>query len=375
MNSPGTQAPSAAGFQVTPPADRLHLSSEAFRCYTTGMRALIIGGTRNLGPSLVTALLQAGYETSVFNRGKTPAELPRQVERLCGDRGDPQVLRAVLGKREFELVVDTTLYTGRDAEPIVDLLLNRTGRYIFISTGQVYLVRVGPKRPYREEDYAGPVMPAPPQSAAYDYDNWVYGIEKRAAEDVLMRGWAERRFPVTTLRLPMVNSEHDHFNRIYGYYLRLRDGGPILIPEGPGLPLRHVYGEDVVQAVLRLAGTSLGLGRAYNISQDETLSLEAFLGKLAHLANAQSRVVRIPRERLNQLSLLPACSPFSGTWMSVLDNARSVTELGMKYTPFVECLDKLVRFFESSPERQIEAYTQRALELKLAAESAGTTSA
>ena len=190
-----------------------------------------------------------------------------------------------------------------------------------------------------------------------------------------MRGWAERRFPVTTLRLPMVNSEHDHFNRIYGYYLRLRDGGPILIPEGPGLPLRHVYGEDVVQAVLRLAGTSLGLGRAYNISQDETLSLEAFLGKLAHLANAQSRVVRIPRERLNQLSLLPACSPFSGTWMSVLDNARSVTELGMKYTPFDECLDKLVRFFESSPERQIEAYTQRALELKLAAESAGTTSA
>ena len=333
------------------------------------MRALIIGGTRNLGPSLVAALFQGGYKVSVFNRGKTPAVLPKQVERLCGDRSEPQVLRDTLGKREFELVVDTTLYTGRDAEPIVDLLLNRTGRYIFISTGQVYLVRAGIERPYREEDYAGPVMPAPLQSAAYDYDNWIYGIEKRAAEDVLMRGWAERRFPVTTLRLPMVNSERDHYDRIYGYYLRLRDGGPILVPEGPGLPLRHVYREDVVQAVLGLAGTSLGLGRAYNISQDETLSLEEFLGKLARLANSQSLVVRIPRERLIQFSLLPTCSPFSGTWMSVLDNARSVTELGIKYTPLDDYLVKLVHFFETSPERCIEAYAKRALELKLAAEA------
>jgi len=345
------------------------LVPKQFRCYTTGMRALIIGGTRNLGPSLVTALLHAGYEVSVFNRGKTSAALPRQVERLYGDRGDPQVLRAALGKREFDLVVDTTLYNGRDAEPIVDLLLNRTGRYIFISTGQVYLVRMGLDRPYREEDYAGPVMPGPLQSSAYDYENWVYGVEKRAAEDVLMRGWVERRLPVTTLRLPMVNSERDYHNRIFGYYLRLCDGGPILIPEGPGLPLRHVYGGDVVQAVLRLAGTSLGLGRAYNISQDETVSLDAFLDKLARLANAQLRIVRVPRERLNQYSLLPGCSPFSGTWMSVLDNVRSLTELGMKYTPLDEYLDKLVRFLESSPERRMEAYAKRALELELAAEA------
>ena len=61
--------------------------------------------------------------------------------------------------------------------------------------------------------------------------------------------------------------------------------------------------------------------------------------------------------------------------MSVLDNARSVTELGMKYTPLDDYLVKLVQSFEGSPERCIEAYTKRALELKLAAESAQTTSA
>jgi hypothetical protein len=47
----------------------------------------------------------------------------------------------------------------------------------------------------------------------------------------------------------------------------------------------------------------------------------------------------------------------------------------MKYTPLDDYLVKLVHFFESSPERRIEAYAKRALELKLAAESAQITSA
>jgi nucleoside-diphosphate-sugar epimerase len=40
------------------------------------MRSLIIGGTRNLGPSIVHALLQREYEVAVFNRGQTRDDLP-----------------------------------------------------------------------------------------------------------------------------------------------------------------------------------------------------------------------------------------------------------------------------------------------------------
>jgi len=337
------------------------------------MRALIIGGTRNLGPSLVNAFLQAGYQVSVLNRGKTPSDLPPQVERVYADRRDTKQLQAALGNREFELAVDTTLYTGNDAEPTLELLLNRVQRYVFISTGQVYLVRTGLKPPFREEDYPGTVMAAPDRSAAYNYENWLYGVEKRAAEDVLMRGWHEKRFPVTILRLPMVNSERDHYNRMYGYYLRLRDGGPILVPETPNLPLRHVYGEDVARAVMLLAGTRAGIGGAYNISQDETLSLDDFLRRLAELVQRPLRIVRVPRAKLNTLGLLPACSPFSGTWMSVLDNALSKAELGVKYTPLDSYLKNLVSFFDKDPARQIEGYSRRAAELQMAAESARTT--
>ncbi len=58
----------------------------------------------------------------------------------------------------------------------------------------------------------------------------------------------------------MVNSERDHYDRIYGYFLRIQDEGPILIPDEDGAPVRHVYGEDVVQAITRLAESEQGQG-------------------------------------------------------------------------------------------------------------------
>jgi nucleoside-diphosphate-sugar epimerase len=223
-----------------------------------------------------------------------------------------------------------------------------------------------------------------------DHADWVYGVDKRAAEDAFKRAWEDTRFPFTSLRLPMVNSELDHHDRIYGYWLRLRDGGPIVIPEGESggglrpdgagesLPLRHVYGGDAVQAILRCVVTAASPGRAYNISQDERLPLETFLEMLASAAGGSGgglrldgagvplRIARVPRQRLEEAGLLPACSPFSGRWMSVLDNRRSKQELGMTYTPVAAYLERLVKWHASQPLREIAGYRQRAKELELA---------
>jgi nucleoside-diphosphate-sugar epimerase len=330
------------------------------------MRSLIIGGTRNLGPSIVHALLRRGDDVAVFNRGQTRDDLPEEVERLRGDRADPEQMKRVLGGREFDLVVDTTLYTGAEAEAAVELFAGRAGRYIFLSTGQVYLVRIGVKRPFKEEDYAGPVMEQPPKSNTSDYENWLYGFDKRAAEDVFARAWAERKFPFTSLRLPMVNSERDHYDRMYGYFLRIQDGGPVLIPEGDAAPVRHVYGGDVVQAIMRVAENDSSKGFAYNIGQDETLTLTGFLELLAQLMHCPLKILRVPREELTRQGLLPHCSPFSGLWMSSLENARSKAEIGMEYTPIASYVKNLVDYFLAMPKRKIEGYARRAQELDLA---------
>jgi nucleoside-diphosphate-sugar epimerase len=330
------------------------------------MRSLVIGGTRNLGPSIVHALLQRGYEVAVFNRGQTRDDLPEEVERLRGDRTNVEELKLALTGRKFDLVIDTTLYTGAEAEAAVELFADRVGRYIFLSTGQVYLVRVGAERPYKEDDYAGPVMAEPPKSNVSEYENWRYGFDKRAAEDVFASAWTKDKFPFTSLRLPMVNSERDHYDRIYGYFLRIQDEGPILIPDEDTAPVRHVYGDDVVQAITRLAESEQGKGCAYNVGQDEALSLAEFMELLAATMHCQLKIIRVPREELDREGLLPHCSPFSGKWMSSLDNARSKAELGMQYTPVAAYLKKLVSYFQAVRPHNVDGYAQRQREVEFA---------
>lgn len=329
------------------------------------MRALIIGGTRNLGPSIVQALVERGVEVTILNRGQTPDDLSPQIRRLRANRTDSSQLKAALGAHEFDVVIDTTLYTGPEAEAVVEVFSGRVLRYIFLSTGQVYLLRTGLQRPFKEFDYAGAVMPEPPRDHTIDYQNWLYGHDKRQAEDLFAAAWANSRFPYTSLRLPMVHSERDHYHRIHGYVRRLQDGAPILVPEGPSLPIQHVYGQDVVQAILRLLESDKGKGEAYNISQDESVSLDQFLQMLAGFIDAPLKILRVPREKLEKAGLLPDCSPFSGRWMSALDNTRSKAELRIEYTPFAIYIEKLARFFVRAPHRDFEEYSRREDELAL----------
>lgn len=330
------------------------------------MRVLIIGGTRNLGPSIVAALLRDGHNVTIFHRGRTLYDLPREIEVLRGDRTQRSDCERLLGRRDFDAAIDTTLYNGCDAAIALDVLKGRVAHYIFISTGQVYLVRVGPERPFREEDYEGPLMAEPPRDNALDHSNWVYGVEKRQAEDLLVQAYATYKFPYTSLRLPMVNSERDHYHRLQNYLLRMSDGGPQLIPDDPGLPLRHVYGEDVVRAIQLCLCDLKTIGRAYNISQEETLSLREFLDLTTQIEHAKPQIVEFPRDLLNSAKLLPHCSPFSDPWMSSLANDRSKQELGMRYTPFRDYLGNLIEYYREHHQASPPGYEQRNRELEFA---------
>ena len=332
------------------------------------MEILIIGGTRNIGHLLTLELLRQGYQVTVFNRGKTLNELPVAIRRLHGDRSDPKSIAEALAGKSFDAVVDMALYNATDAKTISKLLEERVGQYLFISTGQVYLVRKDSPRPFRENVYENPTLEAPPRGTR-DFEEWLYGVEKSQAEDVLMDAYKRRGFPLTTLRLPMVNSERDHFHRVYNYLLGLQDGGPILLPTGDHLRLRHIYGEDVVQAIIKVIEGGLGKGKAYNISQEETLPIEGFLRLLAGIAGCELKLAYLTRKVLKEHSLFPDCSPFSDPWMSELDNERSKLELGMHYTAVSVYLQKMVSYYQSHSLPIPVEYQRRKEELRLANQS------
>lgn len=297
-------------------------------------RILILGGTRNLGHVAALTLLELGHDVTILNRGKTLDELPADVDRLRADRTDTGSVRAALGSLSFDLVLDNTTYTRSDAEQAVELFDQRANRYVFISSGQVYLVRENLSRPFLEAGYDGAVMPEPSPNSP-DHPSWLYGADKREAEAVFTDAWQRSGFPATTLRLPMVASERDQYGRIQGYIARLKDGKPLLIPEGTGLPLRHVYVSDVADLIAGLIDNDVGTGGAFNISWGESMSLDEFLQMLAEAANVELHIDRVPRAALEAKGLLPECSPFSGKWMSELDNGKSLEEfrtVGVSYT-------------------------------------------
>ncbi len=302
---------------------------------------LILGGTRNLGHFTALELIDAGHNVTVLNRGQTYDDLPPKVERLRADRRDTAQMRSALDSRSFDLVFDTTTYTGAEARQAVELFGGMTDRFVFVSSGQVYLVRENVERPFREEDYEGPVMPAPP-AESQDYDDWKYGVDKRDAEEVFSAAASASGFPVTTLRLPMVASERDHRGRIQCYIARILDRGPFLVPDEQGLPLRHVYAGDVAGLVVSLVSGDKGIGRAYNISGGQSMSLDELIVTLSGITGLELHVIRKPRAELDAEKLLPHCSPFSGKWMSELDNTRGIAELGAQYTAPEDYLRALV---------------------------------
>lgn len=329
-------------------------------------QVLIIGGTRNMGYFLVNRLLQAGFDVTTLNRGISTDTLPEQVHRLHADRSDPRQMKRALLAREFDIVVDFVMLNGDDASMIVDMLAGKVGRYIYISSGQVYLVRENLERPFKESDYEGRLMPAPKMNT-FAWEEWNYGIGKRAAEDIFARAYAEKDFPYTSLRLPMVMSERDGFNRLNNYLLRLEDGGPILLPETPNFPLKHIDAMDVVEVIMKLISSGKGIGQAYNISQDDAVPLEEFLHILSDLLNVPLNIAYFKRSELEANGFLPDCSPFSERWMSELDNSLSKSELGMTYTPVTTYLARIVDFYRHNRPSKPISYRRRSSEIQMVA--------
>lgn len=334
------------------------------------MQVLIVGGTRFVGYLLTWRLLAAGHQVTLFNRGTFSDPFGERVERLRGDRTTSDFGRLV-GNRDWDAVVDMAAYNGADAASAVETLNGRVGHYLFISSGQVYLVREECAWPAREEHYVGPVMPRP--TPAHDLEDWLYGVHKREAEDVLIQAGVEYDFPATRIRIPMVNGERDYYRRIESYLWRLLDGGPVLLPEGGKAICRHIYGMDLVATLENLLDRPEVCGKAYNLCQFEEVTVAELVRKLARHLGAPDRGLPISSQRLAEVGLRPIeVSPFSDRWMSHLDPTRARRELGFRHRPVDEYLGAIVaHFLAQMPAEPPENYRNRPLELDLARELTG----
>lgn len=324
------------------------------------MNVLVIGGNRFMGRALVWRLLHAQHRVTVLNRGNLTDPFGDRVERIRVDRSTEDFELRLAGTA-FDRVVDFAGFTADDATRAVRAFAGRTGHYVFVSTGQVYLVREGCPRPSREDDYAGAVMAAPPTPD--DHEDWAYGIGKRAAEDVLA---AAPELPSTRLRIPMVNGEDDPKRRVESYVWRLLDGGPLAIPRA-GAIARHVYSGAVVGAIERLIAEPPPPGQAFNLAQREQVAVRELVERIARGCGARPALVEFPPEAMEDAGVaVRAASPYSSRWMSLLDPGRAIDALGFDHPPLDVYLASILASLHAAwPAVPPPGYAQRGAELAL----------
>ncbi|MBL0214053.1 MAG: NAD-dependent epimerase/dehydratase family protein [Myxococcales bacterium] len=297
------------------------------------MDVLVIGGNRFMGRSLVLRLLFARHRVTVLNRGTLPA--PEGAAWLRADRTTGELDR-VLDGRTFDAVIDFACFTGDDARGAVRALASRTGHYVMISTGQVYLVREGLQGVTRESDYAGPVMAAPPTPD--DRPDWEYGIGKRDAEDVIA---AATELRSTRLRIPMVSGEGDPKLRYERYLWRMLDGGPLFVPN-PEAIARHVYRGHVVEAIVKLLERRPD-GDVFNVAQVEQPTVRELVELIGRAAGCAVTIETTPASELLAAGIDPRDgSPFSSRWMSRIDPSRAIATLALEQVPLDEYVRSIV---------------------------------
>ncbi len=292
------------------------------------MRVLVIGGTRFIGPRLVSRLAAIGHEIAVFHRGQTDAVLPPAVRNLVGDRH-----RLADHADEFRrfcpnVVVDTILFTEQDALSLIATFRGLAARLVAISSGDVY-------RAYGvfTQLEAGPLEPTPikedgslrhalfPYRAGAKPGDDKYDYEKILVERVVM---ADTRLPATVLRLPMVYGPGDYQHRLAPYLKRMLDGRrAILLDEGMARwRCLRGYVEDVVAAITLAVTDPAASGRVYNVAEPTADTEAEWVARIGAVVGWGGTIVSVPGGKM--------AVPFNTSQDLCVDTTRIRAELGYR---------------------------------------------
>ena len=163
----------------------------------------------------------------------------------------------------------------------------------------------------------------------------------------------------------MLHGPSDPHRRIERLLLRMLDGGPVLVPR-PDATVRHVYGPWLAQFLADRLGDARFDG-AFNVAPIEAVSVRGLVARIASISGSTAPLVPVQLDVLRDEGLRPEqLSPFGGRWMSLLDPARAVHELGLTHPPVESWLPPLVQgLIALRPTEPTPDLTHRAREIAL----------
>jgi nucleoside-diphosphate-sugar epimerase len=257
------------------------------------MRSLVLGGTVFVGKHTVEALLAAGHDVAVLNRGQTPSDLPDEVERLVADRSDGEQMRRALEGREWDAVFDVSGFVmaagGSDIEGLLDLLEGRVGHYVYVSSIMAYDQALAGVFPWTEDL---PTNTDGPGS---------YGGFKAMAEAGMLARHRNSGFPASIVRPAAIyGPDNNIFDMELPMFLRLLQHRPILVPHGGLVVGSYGHVDDLCSAMVEMVGNPSALGEVFNVT-GESVTVNRYIDVLADVVGDRPEVVQIPDAMLDSL--------------------------------------------------------------------------
>ncbi len=207
------------------------------------MRILLIGGTRFIGRHVVDQAVGHGHHVTIFSRGRTGADLFRgddRVERRTGDRDDDL---SALAEGSWDATVDTCAYVPRQVRALADVLGDRGGHHLLVSSVSAY--RAPERAGYTEESPLAELE----DPSVEEVTGETYGGLKVLCE----RAATERYGPTTLLVRPTyVVGPHDYTWRFPWWVQRLARGGEVLAPGPADAPSQLIDVRDMASWMVGL---------------------------------------------------------------------------------------------------------------------------
>jgi 2'-hydroxyisoflavone reductase len=323
------------------------------------LKILVLGGTGLIGPPMVEYAIARGHEVTLFNRGKTNAELFPGLEKFQGDRNDDlaSLVAQVEAGRRWDAVIDNTASIPRWVTATAGLLSGAADYYLYTSSISAYADSSTPGA-----DETAPVGTITPEDEAKvvttkDITGENYGPLKARCEAEARKAFGDDKTCV--VRPGLIVGPGDYSDRFTYWPVRINEGGEVMAPGNPTDPVQFVDARDLGEWYIRLleAGTT---GTFNGVGPRSPMSIAGMLYGIRATVDNDISFTWVPADFLEEHEVqawmhmtvwVPPIGEYAGFSASNIDRAIAA---GLTFRPLADTAVATMEYWNSLPAERRE---------------------